>query len=1040
MKWLRGTATSFDWLVTCFDRRSGVRIIRRVVASGVDPRGFIGRGGELARLEAALEQVIEGTAATVVIGGEAGIGKTRLVDEFATRVEARDGSLLSGSCLPTGGRATPYAPFVEALRGCIRAVEPGRLPALLGPGRRELSRLLPELEAGSPGSAVSAPLVDHDVHGQARLFEAILAFLDVVSRGAPCVVIVDDLQWADSGTLELLQFLLRNARGSRVLFVLLVRTDDLDAVGEVRHFLAELDRDAGVDRLELGPLDRSESRDLLAARGAATLTTDRLEDLTRRAGGNPFYLEQLATGSDRVADGDRTLTPGLREVLAARLADLPPRTRQVLRAAAAAGRRVDDEILAAVLEAPHAEVADALREAMGRRILVDADGIGGYAFRHALLREVAYDELLFGERDRLHAAFAEQLAQRGQVGGVPVTPAELAYHWDAARNVDRAIPAWIDAGLAAERIYAFADARRAFERALELGPEAQGIDWSEVLHRAADCALLTGDYRAAVELGRRAIAAANSGPDPDPIRVGTLQERMRWYLWEAGDVEAAAAAVEEALRLIPESPPSRPRARALAHLAGLRLVTGDAEGAVEPARHALAVAQATDDGAGEAALALGILGWVTAAGGRVDEGLALFQRGLDTADQLGGVEGIALGQTNLAALLDRIGRSEASLEAATAGFERLRELGVARTYGGILAGHAAKALFDLGRWPEAATRAEEGLDLDPLGPAAAWLHVVRARIDTNQGRPDEAARHLATARSLMDGMSRSRSYLPALLAAEAELAASRGDPGGAWAVADHALAAVRSGGTLDPALGWVVWHVIRAEADAAEVSGGQSPASSPDPGRPALMELGIERIERGPAGDPRAAALAALCRSELDRYRGARDPAAWAAVADLWSVLHRPFLVAYARYREGAAHLASRGSRDAATSALRSARSTAAALGAAPLVRDITILAGHARITLEKEDTTADGRSAEHDPAVALGLTAREAEVIRLLAIGRSNQEIADELFLTRKTASVHVSNILGKLGVSNRVQAAAVAQRVGLVADATPGTSDGDR
>ena len=711
----------------------------------------------------------------------------------------------------------------------------------------------PSLRQHPQARLARAPLVDPDVHGQARLFEAILAFIHALSRGGPSVVIVDDLQWADSGTLELLQFLLRNSRGSRVLFVLLVRTDDLDAAGEMRHFLAELDRDAGVDRLELGPLDRAESRDLLAARGVASLTSDRLEDLTQRAGGNPFYLEQLATGSDGIADGDRPLTPGLREVLAARLADLPPRTRQVLRAAAAAGRRVDDEILAAVLEAPHAEVADALREAMSRRILVDADGIGGYAFRHALLREVAYDELLFGERDRLHAAFAEQLGRRGQVGGVAVTPAELAYHWDAARNVDRAIPAWIEAGLAAERIYAFADARRAFERALDLGPGADDVDWSEVLHRAADCALLTGDYRAAVELGRRAIASAASGPNADPVRAGTLQERMRWYLWEAGDGDAAAAAVAEAIRLIPESPPSRPRARALAHLAGLRLITGDAEGAVEPARQALAVARATDDGAGEAALALGILGWLTAAGGRVDEGLALFQQGLDIAEQLGGVEGIALGQTNLAALLDRVGRSEASLEAATVGFERLRELGVARTYGGILAGHAAKALFDLGRWSEAAARAEEGLDLDPLGPAAAWLHVVRARIDTNQGRPDDAVRHLATARSLMDGMSRSRSYLPALLGAEAELAASCGDPGAAWTVAEQALASVRSGGTLDPALGWVVWHVIRAEADAAELSGGPGSVSGPQAGRPALMELGIERIERGPAGGPRAA-------------------------------------------------------------------------------------------------------------------------------------------------------------------------------------------
>ena len=116
-----------------------------------------------------------------------------------------------------------------------------------------------------------------------------------------------------------------------MLFVLLVRTDDLDGAGEMRHFLAELDRDAGVDRLELGPLDRTESRDLLAARGVAALTTGRLEDLTRRAGGNPFYLEQLATGSDGVADGDRSLTLACARCSRARVADLPPRTRQVLR-------------------------------------------------------------------------------------------------------------------------------------------------------------------------------------------------------------------------------------------------------------------------------------------------------------------------------------------------------------------------------------------------------------------------------------------------------------------------------------------------------------------------------------------------------------------------------------------------------------------------------------------------------------------------------------------------------------------------------------
>jgi DNA-binding CsgD family transcriptional regulator len=906
---------------------------------------------------------------------------------------------------------------------------------LLGPGRRELAKLLPELESAVP----NAVLIETDVHGQARLFEAVLAMLERISRHEPCLVIIDDLQWADEGTLELVPFLIRNTRVSRILFLLLVRTDELGLDAPIRRLLVELDRDAGVDRLELGPLDRADSRALLESHGVSSVGDDHVDNLLRRAGGNPFYLEQLADESG----GERALSPGLREVLAAQVADLPPRTRQVLRAAAAAGRRVDDEILAAVLEAPHAEVADALRVALGRRILIDADGVGGYTFRHALLREVAYDELLYGERDRLHAAFAAQLAIRGQVGGVPVSPAELAYHWDAARDVERAVPAWIETGLAAERIYAFADARGAYERALQLSSEAAiEIDRAEVLHRAADAAVLAGDYAAAVDLGRQAIAISAADPTADPLRLGALQERMRWYLFEAGDLPAAAEALAEALRLIPDAPPTRARARALAHLGGLRLTSGDAEGAGDAARAALAVAQGIEDGTGEAALALGVLGYVTALSGRVEEGLDLYGRGLDIAETLGGVEGIALGQTNLAALLDRLGRSEASLDAATAGFDRLRELGVARTYGGILAGHAAKALFDLGRWPEARARADAGLELDPSGPAAAWLHVVRARIDTNQGRLEDAAGHLAAARGLMDGHSRSRSYRPALLGAEAELAASRGDRSAVWAVAEQAVAAVRAGGTPDPALGWVVWHVIRVEADAAATRAARVQPDDTPADRVALMELGIAQFSAAPAGDPRAAALGELCRAELARFRGVDDPRAWVNVAEHWGGLARPYMVAYARYRAAGALLAARGSRSAAADALRSASTIAGGLGAAPLAREIAVLASHARIDLS--DTGAGTPSdVATDPAATLGLTSREAEVIRLLAAGYSNQQIADTLYLTRKTASVHVSNILGKLGVENRVQAAAIAQRLGLVAEAEPGapmTSAEDR
>ena len=287
----------------------------------------------------------------MVIGGEAGIGKTRLVDEFAMRV-AVGMTLLSGSCLPTGGRATPYAPFVEALRLHPRR-RAGPAARAAGAWRRELGRLLPELEAGSPGLAGAEPLVDTDLHGQARLFEAILAFLHAVSRSAPCVVIVDDLQWADSGTLELLSSCCatRAGRGcSSSCSSGPTTSTEPGRCGTSSPSWTAMPAWTGWSS------DRSTARRAATCSlpGVAALTSGRLADLTRRAGGNPFYLEQLATGSDGVADGDRSLT-----LACARCSQHDSRTFRrgpgVLRGGRRWGR-VDDEILAAVLEAPHAEV------------------------------------------------------------------------------------------------------------------------------------------------------------------------------------------------------------------------------------------------------------------------------------------------------------------------------------------------------------------------------------------------------------------------------------------------------------------------------------------------------------------------------------------------------------------------------------------------------------------------------------------------------------------------------------------------------------
>ncbi len=1002
----------------------------------LDRGRLIGRGAEEARLDAALEAAIAGGGTTAIVGGEAGIGKTRLVGRLAATARERGATVLGGACLAPGSGAIPYAPFVEALRGLTRSVEPERLAALLGPARNEIALLLPEV---APRIHDVPARPEYDRAGQTRLFEAVLGVIERQARSGPVVVVIEDIQWADDGTRGLLGFLSRNLRHAPVLLLVTLRTGELGRSDPMLAFVAELERDDWVVRLDLEGLERHDVSALLRALFAATPSSAIIDDVTDRSGGNPFFVEQLAATFEAGGHG-HDLPPGLRDILVARLAGLPNETQRLLRAASAAGRRVDEALLAVVLGVPAQSVADALRPAVAQGILVDADRVdgspGGYSFRHALLAEVADGELLQGERDRLHAAFGGELERRGEIGGVPVTPAELAYHWVAARDQARAVPALVAAGAAAERVYAFAEARPHYDRALELWdhqattPERPAMDRAGVMQRAAECAVLTGAYGRAVELGRAAIAAAEMGGGteglPDPNRIGALHDRLRWFLWEAGDRAAAQAAVDEALRLIPAEPPTASRTRVLAQAAGLRLFGGDPNAAATLAREAIRMAQAAS-AVSEEALALGILGWCEAVTGDVDRGIATYRRGMSIAERLGGVEGIALGHANLAALLDRIGRTEASLEAAREGFAVAQRLGVPRTYGGVLLGHVAKALFDLGRWDEAAAAADEGLELDPVGRSAMWLHLNRARVDTNQGRFDAAAEHLRQAGDIDAGSGVNRPYRVALLAAKAELAAWQGRLPDVRAAVGEALASLEQDAPLDPALGWLAWHALRAEADSAEAAKARQDLVALRDIEGHVRPL-AERVrglgDRVSSTDARRAALVGLCRGELDRIGGRSDPSELRRTAMAWDELHRPAPAAYARFRSAEAILGSKGDRSQAAAALREAHIGATRLGAEPLRREIERLARHARIDLTGATTDV---AASSD---AIGLTVREREVIRLVAAGRTNQQIADALFITRKTASVHVSNILGKLGVANRVEAAAVAHRLGMAGD----------
>jgi DNA-binding CsgD family transcriptional regulator/tetratricopeptide (TPR) repeat protein len=997
-------------------------------------RAFIGRQREVARLIAMLDAAERGVGRTVVIGGDAGVGKTRLVERLAELVVER-ARVLQGACLEGGDEGLPYAPVVEVLQAGVAAIPEGHRAAMLGPGRAELSRLLPEL---APREA-EVRLAEADPTAQARLFELIVGFLERLARERPLVVIVEDVQWADRSTRELLSLLSRSLRDEPSLLVLTVRTDARAAVSGQLAFLAELERDDHVERLDLEPFGRGEVVEQLATLLDSTPDPGIVDRILARSDGNPFYVEELvlagAAGESPDPD-ERALPPVLRDVLATRIAALTGPTRDILRVAAAVGRRIDDGLLAAATGTPPLELARALREAVEAGILVRTPSPGGTtsSFRHALLQEVVDGELFPAERAALHAAFARALEAGQATDDRAVPPSELARHWDAAGEPARALGPMVEAALAAERVYSWPEALRLWDRARELfvvtaGAESiAGMSRIDLTARAAECALLAGEYGRAVELGRAAVEGIDERHDP--TTAGDLHNRLRWYLWEAGDRQGATAALDTALRLIPASPPSRLRARALAQQAGVLMYAGRYEDSKRVAGEAIEMAR-TVGAVGEVALSLGVLGWDLAATGDVEGGLARFTEGRRLAETLGAVEAIAMGITNHVALLDRVGRSEEALASALAGYESVRALGVGRTYGGVLLGYAAKAQLALGRWDEAERTTSQGLRAGGSDRAELWLLVQRGRLLARRGRFAEAEVLLLRARTIL-GRRPSSEFATAVLAAEAELAVERGDLAGLRRAAAGGLAEVAAGEPADPSLAWLATLLVGGEADARE----RGDRLALDPGAPGAdvldrVEQAIQAALRGNrvVAEARGAAILAQLAAERDRLDGRSEATTWRVVAERWLALGRPHPAAVGWIHEAEAILATGGGRPEAAERLRAARAVATALGAEPLRARVDRLAQQARLAL-------GGDAATPGPAAdAFGFTSRELEVVALLGEGWTNQQIADALFITRKTASVHVSNILAKLGVANRAEATAAIHRLGLARSTAPAT-----
>jgi DNA-binding CsgD family transcriptional regulator/tetratricopeptide (TPR) repeat protein len=937
---------------------------------------FVGREREVGDLERALEAARAGSGATVLVAGDAGIGKTTLAFELGKRAADTGFDVLVGRAIDLIGTELPYQPVLEALRP-------------LGDPR--------QVDAGMAGS-------------QLKVFEEALALLTGRAAVTPVLVVLEDLHWADTSTLDLVVFLAHNLDDREILLLATYRPDEAASADRIHRLAEGVKRSGSALALELGPLDAESIVALLAARAGAALPATLTDAIIVRSEGNPFFAQELLTAAD---DLHAALPRGARDLLLQRVARLDRPTQELLRLAAAAGRDVSYRLLCATARLPEGDVGESLRQAVEHGVLVADQAGGTFRFRHALLAEAVYATILPGEREELHARLADQLARCG------AAPAELAPHWAAAGRTTEALVASIEAARQAQAVFGLTETAGHVERALALwnavpdAAELTKLDLAELCAWAAELASDTGAAPRAVELTQRAIELVG---ETDPLRAALLHQRLGRYLFESGAGDTFLAAYERAVELVPAQPPTVERARALSALGHALQVVWRYDESLATCEQALELARMV--GADDIELrVLTSLGCNLAYLGRADEGLARLGQALELAQRIGDPHSLQGVYVTLTDVLTMLGRPAQSAQVGEQGLAAIRPYGVDHT---VLAANWIEALLAVGDWDRADVATAKAL----RAITANYPHMpLGLRADLELGRGDFAAAraHFDAARPTIrhaPGVATYHGYV-----AELALWEHR------WVDADET---VRDGmASARPRWGaqirvWLCAKGLRAQAELAALARAHRDNNA--------IRHWLKRARnlltaaRHAAADasaitPNADGWLSLAEAEYQRCRAIPRPELWSDAAQTWDRLERPPLAAYCRWRQAEALVAAGNSRTEASQPLRQAHAVAARIGAKPLLHELQLLAQRARLDLAPSHTSTPDRPPGLDDI--LGLTAREAEVLDLVARGYTNREIAATLIISTKTASVHVSHILHKLGVPNRQEAAAIAHRV---------------
>lgn len=964
----------------------------------------------------------------VLVTGEAGIGKTRLVGEALGRIRTPHAVLLTGGCLPLTEKL-PLLPVADALRGFVRAADSRLLDQVLAglPAyvQAEVGRLVPRL--GDPEQAHDAPGAEWR---RERLFTALGELLTEIARRGAVTLVVEDIHWADDATLDCLTYLVHATDGPA--YVVTCRSDETSLDPAVLAWLNHARRQPDVEEIRLAPLSADDVAQQASAILGAPAPTALVRALQARGEGNPFFVEQLMAAAG--SDGDVLRLPsevpaGLAELLVARTRRVSADARRVLEALAVVGRSATEARIADIAATDVPAVRVALKELADARLLADGTPDDAYRPRHALLAEAVVASLLPGERVELHGRAAEALE------GVADTTlaAEVAGHWAAADRPGDELRARLGAADAAERVLAYDEAAAHWLRAIELYREVPEqarpprVELPRLYVQAMDALKASGDGIRAGEVAEEAFGLFADHPDPAVAaavhhRAGQSRSIESW--------KAGLELVEEALRLFEGTPVSTEYAEALLLHSDLVRSAGDQLLGRGNLRRALEIAEAA--GASELVpRLLGLLAHDHFALAELEDGTALLERAWRLTNAHSDPESvISLAIINSDVLL-KTQRLEEASRMALRHLDDVRHSGRASSWGAtILAANAAEALLGLGRIADAAAF------LEPRTPGPPsrdrWLlDEMRALLDLLRGQIEAAEQRIRQIQALPIGGNVEFSWELAQYAAEVKLWRRR--PAEAVREVETALPALDG---TDEVLtcGPLLVIGIRACADLAEGA-----RASRDDGAVQTALAAAEHLDHWrerQAADPlqdsgyvvAASADRALWNAERARLTGPSRPDLWDISAKQWEALARPHHAAYAWWRQAEAQLVAGQPPEAAAAALRSA--AAAASEHVPLMTEIRALARRARIRLDTPSSAAPKGRSTAEKSASYGLTDRELVVLRLLAGGLTNAEIGTQLFISPKTASVHVTNILRKLGVANRIQAGTVAGRAGLLED----------